>query len=756
MLVDYLVVSVKGLGVTSLALFTSNMELLNFGSELILKFIKFSTVRKKASIIYLFLVFCFGISYTFSQTNTLIGKDICVFYPLQYDAKPHTPSFALLQEPKTTGEVPGNWMLRPDFYSKNGKTIATLPISKGTSLYGTGENTGSLIRNGKTVTLWNTDNYKYLADSGKRLYQSHPWVLGVNLDGTAFGVIADNSWKQQIDLSDSIRFISDGPAFRMIIIQRNSPQEVVEVLADLVGKMEMPPLWALGYQQSRYSYVPDTRIKGIADTIRMKNLPCDVIWMDINYMERFKIFTFDKVNMPDPKALNGYLHQKGFKSVWMIDPGVKVEKDYFVYESGSKGEHWVQNAEHKEFNGSVWPGPCAFPDYTRPETRSWWSGLYKDFMATGIDGVWNDMNEPSVFDGPGVSMPENNWHRGGGELQADVHLRYHNVYGMLMVKASREGILKVNPGKRPFILSRSGFLGSNRYAATWTGDNCGTTEHMKMSIPMSLNLGLSGQPFSGPDMGGYALNTSPDLFGQWIAIGSFFPFMRGHAEKGTNNKEPWAFGPEIENVSRTALNRRYRLLPYFYTLFHEASQTGMPIMQPTFFADPQDAALRNEEQTFLLGENLLIVPKWAVNPSIPKGIWRTISIAGENSITDKYQADVRLKGGAIIPLGEIIQNTTQYRLDSLTLIVSLDKNGKATGTMYEDAGDGFQYQKGEFLVSGFTAKQKGSTVKVRIKLIDGKLKSTNRKYKIIVVSGDELIESDWIAGNGISIKMPDK
>jgi len=709
---------------------------------------------KKVSIICLFIVSCLGISPATGQTGNLIGKNVCVFYPEHYNAKPHQPSFALLKEPKTIGKIPQNWKLKPDFYSKNGKTIATLPISKGTSLYGTGENTGSLIRNGKTVTLWNTDNYKYQADSGKRLYQSHPWVLGVNRDGTAFGIIADNTWKQQIDLSDSIRFISDGPAFRVIIIQRNSPQEVIKELANLTGKMEMPPLWALGYQQSRFSYVPDTRIKGIADTLRMKNLPCDVIWMDINYMERFKIFTFDKINMPDPKALNDYLHQKGFKSVWMIDPGVKVEKNYFVYESGSKGNHWVQNVDRKEFNGKVWPGPCAFPDFTRPETRTWWSGLYKDFMATGIDGVWNDMNEPSVFDGPGGSMPENNWHRGGGDLQADVHLRYHNVYGMLMVKASREGILKVNPGKRPFILSRSGYLGSNRYAATWTGDNCATVEHMKMSIPLSLNLGLSGQAFSGPDMGGYALNASPELFGQWIAMGAFFPFMRGHAEKGTNNKEPWAFGPEIENVSRTALNRRYRLLPYFYTLFHEAAKTGMPVMRPVFFADSKDTSLRKEDQAFLVGDDLLIIPKWAVNPSLPKGTWRTISLTGENSTTDKYQADVKIRSGAIIPLGKIIQNTTQFSLDSLTLIVSLNKKGEATGNMYEDAGDGFQYQKGEYMVSRFTARQVGSVVKVDISTKEGNLKLQSRKYKVIVVNDRKSIESDWIAKNSITVKIP--
>jgi alpha-glucosidase len=710
-------------------------------------------MKKRLLTVCLLISLFFGFTNAFGTNNKLIGKNISVFYPSNYNARAHQPSFALLKEPKANGEVPKNWTLIPSFYIKDGNSIAILPIAKGTSLYGTGEATGSLLRNGKKITLWNTDNFKYIIDNGKRLYQSHPWVLGVNKDGTAFGVIADNTWKQQIDLSDSIRFISDGPAFRVIVIQRNTPQEVVEELANLVGKMEMPPLWALGYQQSRYSYVPDTRIKNVADTFRLKKLPCDVIWMDIDYMERFKIFTFDKVKIPDPKAVNDYLHQKGFHSIWMIDPGVKVEKDYFVYESGSKGNQWVQKADGTEFNGKVWPGQCAFPDFTRPETRSWWSGLYKNFMATGIDGVWNDMNEPSVFDGTDGTMPENNRHRGGGDLQPDIHLRYHDVYGMLMVKASREGILKANPDKRPFILSRSGYLGSNRYEATWTGDNCGTVEHMQMSIPMVLNLGLSGQAFSGPDMGGFALNTSADLFGQWIGMGTFFPFLRGHAAKRENNKEPWAFGQEIENVSRTALNRRYRLLPYYYTLFNEASKTGMPVMRPVFFADPKDTTLRNEDQLFLIGNDLLVIPKWANHPAFPKGIWRNLSFAVEKA--DKYQAEVKIKDGAIIPMGKIIQNTTEYNLDSLTLMVSLDKNGVAKGTLYEDAGDGFQYQKGEYLISGFTVKQVSSTVKVDITRKEGNLKPTNRKYKVCLVTDNGTIEGEWTTGTSLSLKLSD-
>jgi len=711
---------------------------------------------KKRFLFIALLTSCFvGTTIAGKPSDGLIGNNVSVFYPSNYDAISNEPSFALLKEPKKTGNIPANWNLKPEFYTKGSKTCATLSISKGTSLYGTGETKGPLIRNGENITLWNTDNYKYSLAEGKRLYQSHPWVLGVNADGTAFGVIADNTWKQEIDLSDSIRFISDGPAFRIIIIKRNSPQEVVKELANLTGKIEMPPLWSLGYQQCRYSYIPDTRIKNLADTFRIKNIPCDVIWMDIDYMERFKVFTFDKVKIPDPKGVNDYLHQKGFRSIWMIDPGVKIEKDYFVYESGTKGDHWVQTADRKEFNGKVWPGACVFPDYTIPATRTWWSGLYTNFMNTGIDGVWNDMNEPSVFDGPDGTMPESNWHRGGGDLPAGSHLRYHNVYGMLMVKASRDGIMNVNPDKRPFVLSRSGFLGSNRYAATWTGDNCGTVDNMKLSIPMTLNLGLSGQPFSGPDLGGFTGMTTPDLFGQWVAMGAFFPFMRGHASNDANNKEPWAFGKEIEDVSRVALNRRYRMLPYFYTLFHEASNNGMPVMRPVFFDDPKDTTLRKEQQAFLVGNDVLIIPKWAVRPHLPKGIWRTASIAGENSNTDKYQADVRIKGGAIIPMGNIIQNTTQYSLDSLTLFVSLDGNGEARGTLYEDAGEGFRYQKGEYRNYEFTASQKGGIVNVVITPKDGKMEPANRKYKVCIVTDKGACESIWMKGNRVKFKLPE-
>ncbi|MBN2162233.1 MAG: SusF/SusE family outer membrane protein [Pontiellaceae bacterium] len=687
---------------------------------------------------------------TVVNADFLTAERVAVFEPSKFDPAGTQPSLVFLNELKEQGAVPSDWKVRPVFSMEDGRSVAVFPVEEGTDLYGTGEVTGPLRRNGLDVTLWNTDNYCYQKSEGKRLYQSHPWVMGVRTDGSAFGIIADSTWKQSIDLSDGIRFVSDGPAFRVIVIERESPLELQKALGELTGTMALPPLWALGFQQCRYSYFPDTRVKEIVDNFRDRQIPCDVVWMDIDYMDAFKIFTFDASRFPDPKGLNNYLHDKDFKAVYMIDPGVKAEPGYFVYDQGSKGDHWVKTASGAEYNGDVWPGACAFPDYTRPETRAWWSTLYKDFMVLGVDGVWNDMNEPAVFNGPDGTMPEDNRHRGGGGLPAGPHLRYHNVFGMLMVKASREGILAVNPDKRPFVLSRANFLGGQRYAATWTGDNKSTWEHMKMSIPMSLNLSLSGQPFNGPDIGGFEGNCNAELLGHWMALGAYYPFSRNHASNHSVDQEPWAFGEEIEAVCRTAMNRRYRLMPYLYTLFRQASEEGTPVMRPVFFADAKDPELRDEQQTFLLGGDLMIVPRWAANMDFPMGDWDRVRLEDAD---DGYQPFVLLRPGAIVPMADVIQSTEDYSTERITLLMNPDQAGHATGRLYDDAGNGFGYQEGDYAVHRFTcAKMDDQMLKVRIEQIDGK-RIVKRQYRIGYVNDDSVQYSDWFDGPEFELRL---
>lgn len=476
--------------------------------------------------------------------------------------------------------------------------------------------------------------------------------------------------------------------------------------------------------------------------------------MDIDYMDGYRIFTFNPQTFPDPAALNRDLHIRGFHSAWMIDPGAKVDSTYFVYKSGTANDVWVKTAQGKEFHGDAWPGACAFPDFTQPKTVRWWADLYKDFLDKGVDGVWNDVNEPQISNTPTGTMPEDNKHLGGDKIPAGPHLKYHNVYGYLMVKASREGIMKARPQNRPFILTRSNFLGGQRFAATWTGDNASWESHMTMSVPMILTLGLSGQPFSGADVGGFLFNPDADLFGRWMALGAFYPFSRGHACAGTINKEPWAFGQKVEDVSRMALERRYVLLPYYYTLLYEASETGMPIMRPVFFADPKDTLLRAEEQAFLIGENLLVVPEWAQNPALPKGIWRSLSlIPGDDK--DSYQAKLKIRAGAIIPTGKIIQNTNEKSLDPLTLLVCLDEKGEAHGTLYWDEGDNWSFKDGNYSFQHFTAiRTADNKVQVKITQKKGKYITENNDMAIVKIITDKgIYQASGNLVEGIEVQL---
>ena len=679
-----------------------------------------------------------------AQASFMSDDSIAVFIPANYDASNHQPSPVFVKELGFQGGIPADWHLKPVFSQRDGKQIATIHVGEGVDLYGTGEVTGPLKRNGRKISLWNIDTPAYGVDGGTHLYQSHPWVMGLRSDGSAFGIIADNTWRQTISTDQNVVFESMGPAFRVVVIERPDVAQLMRALADLTGHMPLPPLWSLGYHQCRHTYYPDGRVMEVADLLRKYQIPSDVIWMDIDYMDGYRIFTFDPDGFPNPRRLNDYLHQQHFKSVYMIDPGVKAEKGYFVDDQGRAGDYFVKTADGKLFEGNVWPGACHFPDFTRPEVRSWWSTLYRDFMATGVDGVWNDMNEPAIFGQPEQTMPLDNRHEGGDGITAGPHLRFHNVYGMNMVRASRQGLLLANPQKRPFILSRSNFLGGQRYAATWTGDNLSHPDHMKLSVPMTLTLGLSGQPFNGPDIGGFCENSNGELVAQWTALGVYFPFVRNHNTKGTVAQEPWAFTPEVLDACRTAINRRYRLMPYIYTLFREASETGMPVMRPLFMADPTDLSLRSEDRAFLLGGDLLVRPQWAGRTAMPKTAWQPLTL---EAATDSFQCELRQRPGSVIPLANLAQSTTDLRTDSLTLLVCVDREGKAVGQLYEDEGDGFSYREGCYRQTSIEATLRKKQLTVRMRQVGGKMPALSRTVRIGFVAGGRVRYSAWQQGN---------
>ncbi|HTJ00097.1 MAG TPA: TIM-barrel domain-containing protein, partial [Dongiaceae bacterium] len=687
---------------------------------------------------------------------SMIGLGMAQFVPEGFDVQA-TPSLSLVSEPVTTGMLSSNWTLIPQFTLVNSNACASLDVPESTSLYGGGEVAGPLLRNGQTIEIWNTDTAGWSTDNLRRMYQAHPWVLGVRPDGTAFGVLFDSTYKASLHTGNRrIVFETLGPIFRTFIIDRASPQAVLEGLAELTGTIPLPPEWALGYHQCRFSYYPASQVQSIASGFRTRQIPCDALWMDIGYMKYNRDFTIDSSGFPSMPALTGWLHTNGFHAVTILDPAIAVDPNYFVYQSGTANALWVQTAGGQPYQADSTPGNSVWPDFTLPTARTWWANLCQNFMTNGMDGLWIDMDEPSANNALTAlnTMPYDNWHRGGNGLPAGSHLQYHNAYGLLESLATYQGELAAHPDRRPFVLTRANFIGGQRYAATWTGDNVSSTDDMLVSVPMSLTLGLSGQPFSGPDLGGFIADATPDLWGNWVGFGAFLPFCRGHSTIGTNQKEPWAFGATVENAARIALQRRYRLLPYLYTLFHNCSQTGIPVMQPVFFADPADLSLRAEQQAFLLGADLLVIPSWAKKPALPKGIWQPLSLVTGDQGT--YQARLQIRGGAILPVGAVIQNTTQDSFAPLMLIVCLDTNGYATGTLYRDAGDGWGYQSGDYCLQTFTAQKSGDSVTVQLASQQGSHPVTTAPVHVEIVTSNAVYSASGNIGSGITVAVTDQ
>lgn len=704
-----------------------------------------------------------------AQEPGLIAPDVARFLAEGTQCEALPGSMALLDARFATSDVPSDWKTWPTFSRTGDLHVANIATEVGTSLYGTGEIAGPLLRNDKVTEVWTEQPYRaeppFAGDflppfeydeKTPNLYQAHPWVLAVRADGTAFGVLADTTYRLRIDLRDGIGFSGAEP-FPVIVIEGASPQDVLTKLGQLIGTLELPPLWALGYQQSRFSYFPQERVREVADEFRRRNIPCDVIWVDGAYMDRYRSFVFDPVGFGDPLGLNDHLHDIGFRSVFIVDPALPVDDSYFGYQTGLEGEHFILQPDGSPFTATSWPGPSHWPDFTRPETQVWWKSFFPDFLATGIDGIWVDLNEPAII--PFGEFPDELIHRGGGPLPEDRHARYHNVYGFLHARAAREALLEARPDERPFVLSRSNYLGGQRYAAAWTGDNSATWEHLQWSVSMALNMSLSAQPFVGPDIGGFFGTPSPELYGRWIGVGALLPFSRTHTQAigGAPDQEPWSFGEEVEAISRAAIERRYRMLPYLYTLFREASLSGLPIVRPVFFADPNDPALRSEDHAFLLGGDVLVEPVLTEDGSHdfarPNGLWRAFDLPDEDVELADALPQLFARGGVIVPLGRVVQSTSETLLAPLTLIVSLGTDGRAQGVLYEDEGSGFGYRQGDYLLTRFEALRTGNEVRVSIAEEEGQRARPERELVVVVLSDEGVFRARGAEVDGVTVSL---
>ena len=591
-------------------------------------------------------------------------------------------------------------------------------------VYGLGEKSGKLNRRGKMLggysyTMWNSDTYGYDA-SIDPLYASFPFYM-VLRNGRAHGVFLDNTHRTNFDIGHQfhgvLSFGADGGELDYYFIDGPDPKQVIARYTQLTGRMPLPPMWALGYHQCRYSYYPESRVRFIADNFRERRIPADVLWLDIHYLDGYNPFTWDKVRFPDPPKLIGDLRKQGFRTVTIIDPHPKKQPGWHVYDSGLAGGHFVKTSDGRVLEAPVWPSqaeqhpaPSVFPDFSRPATRDWWGGLYKDLTDIGVAGIWNDMNEPALFVPPTGTMPLDARHDNEG-APTD-HREIHNVYGMLMTRSTFEGLSTLRPDERPFVLTRATFSGGQRYAALWPGDNVSTWTALQSTIPMLASLGISGMPFVGSDIGGFAENPTPELYTRWLQAGIFYPFMRSHTTFGTADQEPWSYGVAHEIVNRQAIELRYRLLPHIYNEMHKTSETGVPALRPLFLEFPSDARTWDQDDQFMFGSDLIVAP--VLRPGdrergvfLPQGTWYELA-TGRAHTGDRWinvpvtlsTIPVFVRAGAFIFQQPVVQHTGEMGRQPLR--VSIYPAPSSSATFYEDDGLSMRYRNGGFAKRTFT------------------------------------------------------
>lgn len=570
---------------------------------------------------------------------------------------------------------------------------------------GLGEKTGNLDRAGRAYTNWNTDYFAYGVNDDP-LYMSIPFYIGLH-NNLAYGIYFDNSHKTVFNFGASnnrfVYYSAEDGDLDYYFFHDKTVSGIISAYTALTGRMEMPPLWALGFQQCRYSYYPESEVMTLANTFREKNMPADVIYLDIHHMEKYKVFTFDGEKFPNPKAMVSSLKKKGFKVVVIMDPGIKTDPEYLPFAEGKEKGLFVEYPDGEIYEGQVWPGWCAFPDFTKTETRVWWAEKMAFYQEIGVDGYWTDMNEPASW---GQFTPNLlNFHYEGEEVS---HRKARNIYGLQMARAAMEGSLLHNPNERPFVLSRSGFSGIQRFAAAWTGDNVASEEHMMAGIRLVNSLGLSGVSFAGYDVGGFCGESSKALFARWMSIATFAPLYRAHSMINSNDAEPWSFGEEVEEISRNYMKLRYRMLPTLYSSFHKSTADGLPIAKSLAVDFPHDPYVYESayQNQYIFCDRLLVAPvestKEIAKVYLPEGEWFYLyndrKYLGNQVIyldTPLNYLPVFVKAGSVLALQSDVSHTGEKH-DGILRLHFYNSKGKAHYVHYEDDGHSMDYKNGGF------------------------------------------------------------
>jgi len=637
-----------------------------------------------------------------------------------------TPGGAVINQ----DEMPTSWI--------GDEVTAYKTLQDGERFIGLGEKTGNLDRRGTAYTNWNTDAFRYTAGSDP-LYASVPFYVGIH-HGLSYGIFFDNSYQSDFNFGASNRrfssFSAQGGEMNYYFIHHAKVADIIGSYTALTGRMPLPPLWSLGYQQNRYSYYPDTEVMRIAQTLREKKIPADGITLDIHYMDAYKLFTWDKARFPDPAAMTAKLGAMGFKTTVIVDPGIKVEQGYGVYERGLKEDVFVKYPDGTGYTAEVWPGWCYFPDFTSEKGRAWWRKEVRTYAAAGVAGLWNDMNEISTW---GQKMPNNLLFDFDGA--ATTHKQARNVYALEMVRSSYEG-MKAATGQRPFMLTRSGFAGLQRYSAIWTGDNRAEEDHMLLGVRLLNSLGISGIPFTGMDVGGFTGTPTQSMYARWMQIGAFSPYFRNHAAVDTKASEPWTFGDDVLDISRNYVNLRYRLMPYLYSAFHDAAASGEPVNRSLAIDYTHDAKVYEPafQNQYLFGQAFLVAPfestKEFGKVYFPAGKWYdlytdALQEGGQERIVELaiQKLPVYVKGSSIVPVQSLVQSTSE-RPDGTLAIHVYKGDADSSTTYYEDDGASFAYEKGEYYRRAI--RYDAGARRITIGAVEGSFKSKFGKLEIVL------------------------
>ncbi len=653
------------------------------------------------------------------------GDELCLDYRGE-----KKPAAELTLSEKKLLEEEGHWGGGQESYAFH----IVKKIQGQEAFYGLGDKTGYLNKRGYEYEMWNTDNPAPQVDCFKALYKSIPFLI-VKDTNKVYGVFLDNSFKSYFDLGkESQLYYSFGAkagSISYFFIGGNSIAEVVKNYCLLTGTPPLPQKWTLGYHQSRWGYITSEDMEELATKFREKKIPCDALHFDIDYMEDYKVFTWREENYQgDAKSYLKSLSQRGFKSVVIIDPGVKKEEGYKIYDQGVERGYFAKDSEGEIYTNKVWPGDSVYPDFGNPKVRKWWASNHEFLLAKGVRGIWNDMNEPASFEGP---LPFNvKFSYNGREM---MHEEIHNLYGHLMAKATFEGLKELDK-RRPFVITRACFASSQKYATAWTGDNHSMWAHLQMAIPQLCNLGLSGMPFVGTDVGGFGSDTTKELLIRWVQLGCFSPLFRNHSALGTRRQEPWQFDQETEEIYRSYVKLRYRLIPYYYDLCFAMEQTGEPIMRPLCYYDEEDESAKNCNDEFMIGEHILVAPVVYQGMTkrmvyLPKGEWY------DYRTKEKYQGNswiiadsplsvcpIYIKAGTILPVGEDVQYIGQEKGEVLTLEVY---PGEGEYHHYLDQGEDYSYREGKYHHYHFIQTKTGE---VKTKLLK---EGYHKPYKEIVI-----------------------